>query len=93
MQSNNWFNQFKYIQRKRVFLLITLLTIFHHTSSAQKDPQLREALSIMTKASISGDIEGIISKTSPRIIESMGGDRSSNKTDQGTLFFSYKIRG
>ncbi|WP_434453888.1 hypothetical protein [Sphingobacterium multivorum] len=79
MQSNNWFNRFKYIQRKRVFWLIMLLTIFHHTSFAQKDPQLREALSIMTKASISGDIEGIISQTSPRIIESMGGIDQATK--------------
>lgn len=79
MQSNNWFNQFKIIQRKKIFLLITLLTIFHHTSFAQKDPQLREALSIMTKASISGDIEGILSQTSPRIIESMGGIDQATK--------------
>ncbi|WP_333863703.1 hypothetical protein [Sphingobacterium sp.] len=60
-------------------MLITLLTIFHHISSAQKDPQLREALSIMTKASISGDIEGILSQTSPRIIESMGGIDQATK--------------
>ncbi|WP_104381240.1 hypothetical protein [Sphingobacterium sp. HMA12] len=79
MQSNNWFNQFKNIQRKGAFLLITLLTIFHHTSFAQNDPQLREALSIMTKASISGDIEGILGQTSPRIIESMGGIDQATK--------------
>jgi len=79
MQSNNWFNKFKNIQRKRFFLLITLLTIFHHTSSAQRDPQLREALSTMTKASISGDIEGILSQTSPRIIKSMGGMDQATK--------------
>lgn len=79
MQSDNWLNQFKNIQRKRIFLLITLIAIFHNTSSAQKDPQLREALSIMTKASISGDIEGILSQTSPRIIESMGGIDQATK--------------
>ncbi len=78
MQNNNWF-QFKKKLPKRIFLLITLLTIFHHISSAQKDPQLREALSIMTKASISGDIEGILSQTSPRIIESMGGIDQATK--------------
>ncbi|KKO89033.1 hypothetical protein AAW12_22985 [Sphingobacterium sp. Ag1] len=82
MQNNNWF-QFKKIRPKRIFLLITLLTIFHHISSAQKDPQLREALSIMTKASISGDIEGILSQTSPRIIESMGGiDQATKMTKE-----------
>ncbi|MDF2476938.1 MAG: hypothetical protein K0S24_2421 [Sphingobacterium sp.] len=79
MQSNNWFSQFKNTQRKGVFLLIALLTIFHNTSFAQKDPQLREALSIMTKASISGDIEGILNQTSPRIIESMGGIDQATK--------------
>ncbi|MGF7026611.1 hypothetical protein [Sphingobacterium sp. HSC-15S19] len=79
MQSNNWFKKFKNIQRKRTFLLITLLTIFHHISSAQKDPQLKEALSTMTKASISGDIEGILSQTSPHIIECMGGIEQATK--------------
>ena len=87
MQSNNWFNKFKNIQRKRIFLLITLLTIFHHISSAQKDPQLREALSTMTRASISGDIEGILSQTSPRIIESMGGIEQATKVTK-ELYFS-----
>lgn len=86
MQSNNWFNKFKNIQRKRIFLLITLLTIFHHISSAQKDPLLREALS-MTRASISGDIEGILSQTSPRIIESMGGIEPVTKVTK-ELYFS-----
>ena len=60
-------------------MLITLLTIFHNTSFPQKDPQLREALSIMTKASISGDIEGILNQTSLRIIESMGGIDQTTK--------------
>lgn len=87
MQSNNWFNKFKNIQRKRIFLLITFLTIFHHISSAQKDPQLREALSTMTRASISGDIEGILSQTSPRIIESMGGIEQATKVTK-ELYFS-----
>src|SRR5690606_5065137 len=79
MQSNNWLNQTKYIKRKRVFLLITLLTIFYNTSYAQKDQQLKEVLSIMTKASISRDIAGILSQTSPRIIESMGGIDQATK--------------
>jgi hypothetical protein len=79
MQSNNWLNRINSIKRTRIFLLITLLTIFHQTSSAQKDPQLREALSIITKASISGDIEGILSQTSPRIIKSMGGMDQATK--------------
>ncbi|MFU1856663.1 hypothetical protein BWD42_02030 [Sphingobacterium sp. CZ-UAM] len=79
MQTNKWFVKFKNIQRKRTFLLIILLTIFYNTSSAQKDPQLREALSTMTKASISGDVEGILSQTSPRIIESMGGIDQATK--------------
>ncbi|MCS4225795.1 hypothetical protein [Sphingobacterium sp. BIGb0165] len=79
MRIINGFTHYKNIQQKRTFLVIILLTIFYNTSSAQKDTQLKDALSIMTKASISGDVEGILSQTSPRLIESMGGMDQATK--------------
>ncbi|GEM66376.1 hypothetical protein SF1_43580 [Sphingobacterium faecium NBRC 15299] len=79
MHNIDLFNQYRNLKPKRTFLIFILLTIFYNTSSAQKDPQLRDALSIITKASISGDVEGILSQTSFRLIKCMGGIEQATK--------------
>ncbi|RKO69229.1 hypothetical protein D7322_23650 [Sphingobacterium puteale] len=64
----------------RSFLLIVITIIVNFTySQAQKDPELKNALSKMTAASIASDAQATVNLTSPRLIKQMGGNERAFK--------------
>ncbi|GEM_PF-230936 len=64
--------------RSILLTIIAIIANFTH-SYAQKDPELRAALSKMTAASISSDAQATVNLTSPRLIKQMGGNENASK--------------
>jgi len=70
----------------RSFLLTVIAIIVNFTSSyAQKDPELKIALSKMTAASTSYNAQAIVNLMSPRLIRPMGGRENALKLIKSSL--------